>query len=73
MRLPIVIVGVLIVFSIVNAIVNGPSPSYRSSSVYTTSSTNDCTTDPIIQYKVGQYQQKYPNLSKNQIQHILCK
>jgi hypothetical protein len=73
MKLPIVIVGVLIVLAVTNAVVNGPSPSYQSTSAYNTISPNDCITDPTLQYKVSQYQQKYPNLSKNQIQYILCK
>jgi hypothetical protein len=73
MKISTIIVAGLIMASVYNAYSNGPSPSYRQSTNYNSTTYTDCINDPIIEYKVSQYQQKYPNLSKNQITHILCK
>ena len=42
------------------------------SSPVSTSSVSDCY-NPTIDYQIGMYKQKYPNLSDNQIRFILCK
>jgi hypothetical protein len=39
----------------------------------TSSQYSTCLNDPITEYKIDSYKQKYPNLSKSQIAHTLCK
>lgn len=62
------LITILALTGCVNVMAFSVKPEYIKTMTY-----SQCKADPTVRFVAGQYKQKYPSASLDQILHIICK